>query len=122
MLPHMLDTKRAAEDYCYVTTTGRVTSREHTIEIWFAAQGSTIFILAGGGHSSDWVKNVKSRPNVRVHIGDATFPGRARIVDDSAEDALARHLVLAKYAPTNGDLDEWGRSSLPIAVDLRRPR
>ena len=26
-----------AADYCYITTTGRVTQKPHTVEIWFAA-------------------------------------------------------------------------------------
>jgi deazaflavin-dependent oxidoreductase (nitroreductase family) len=118
MLTYMLDAHLEAEDYCYVTTTGRVTGREHTIEIWFAAHGSAIHILAGGRHSADWVKNVLRRPDVRVRIDGATFAGRARIVDDAAEDALARRLVLAKYSPRNSDLDEWGGTALPVAIDL----
>jgi hypothetical protein len=30
-----LDPQLAAADYCYVTTTGRVTGNPHTIVIWF---------------------------------------------------------------------------------------
>jgi hypothetical protein len=32
----------AGEQYCYLTTTGRVTAKPHTIEIWFALEGSTL--------------------------------------------------------------------------------
>src|SRR5690606_17915662 len=35
-----LDDGLAAEPYCYLTTTGRVTGRPHTIEIWFGHDGS----------------------------------------------------------------------------------
>jgi deazaflavin-dependent oxidoreductase (nitroreductase family) len=122
MMTHMFDAPLAAEDYRYATTTGRVTGREHTIEIWFAARDSTIFILAGGRHGSDWVKNVKRAPDVPVRIGDERFIGRARIVDDAFEDALARRLVLEKYSPRNTDLDEWGRTALPVAIDLQARR
>ena len=121
MLAHMLDARLAAEDYCYVTTTGRVTGREHTIEIWFAEHDSTLYLLAGGRHSSDWVKNIKRKPDVPVRIGGATFAGRAHIVDDAAEDALARRLVLATYSARNSDLDEWGRTALPVAIDVASP-
>jgi deazaflavin-dependent oxidoreductase (nitroreductase family) len=115
----MLDPQLSAEDYCYVTTTGRVTGNSHTIEIWFAAQGRTIYILAGGGHGSDWVKNAKKQPHVPVRIGASSFDGRARIVEAADEDALARRLLLEKYGPRySGDLDGWGRSALPVAIDL----
>jgi deazaflavin-dependent oxidoreductase (nitroreductase family) len=115
-----LDAKLAAEDYCYVRTTGRVTGRPHEIEIWFAAEGETIYILAGGRHHADWVKNVKKQPEVPVRVGRTTFGGRARIVaPDTDEDARARRIVLAKYAPTNDDLDEWGRTALPVAIELK---
>ena len=43
----------------------------------------------------------------------------ARIVNDGDEDKMARRLLLDKYAPGySGDLTEWGRDSLPVAVDL----
>ncbi len=114
-----LDTALASEDFCYVTTTGRVTGNPHTIEIWFAAQGDTIYILAGGGHGSDWVKNAKRQPGVPVRIESTTFDGHARIVEVPDEDALARRLLLEKYGPRySGDLNDWGRTALPVAIDL----
>ena len=123
-----IDSALAAEDYCYVRTTGRVTGRPHEIEIWFAAQGAassadtasagTIYILAGNRHASDWVKNGKREPLVTVRIADVTFDGRMRIVEAADEDALARRLLLAKYAPSNDGLEGWGRTALPVAIDL----
>ena len=37
----------AAEQYCYLTTIGRRTGKAHTIEIWFAAVGDTIYLYPG---------------------------------------------------------------------------
>jgi deazaflavin-dependent oxidoreductase (nitroreductase family) len=114
-----IDPALPEEDYCYVTTTGRVTGKPHRIEIWFALEGRTLYILAGGRHSSDWVKNVKKQPDVPVRIGAiAVFEGHVRIVEDPAEDALARRIVFAKYSPTNGDLEKWARTALPVAIEL----
>ena len=114
----------ASQDYCYITTTGRVTGKPHEIEIWFALVGDTIYILAGGGHDSGWVKNVKKQPGVPVRIGkkvrvgiEANFTGTARFVTAKREDALARRLLLEKYAAFD-DLDEWGRTALPVAFEL----
>lgn len=109
----------AEEPFCYLTTTGRVTGRPHRIEIWFAIHGSTLYMLSGGGERSDWVKNLMRTPETTVRIGAAGLSGRARVATSEAEDALARRLLLEKYEPTySGDLSDWGRTALPVAVDL----
>src|SRR5262245_41423755 len=106
-------------DYCYLTTAGRVTSRPHTIEIWFAVNGQTLYLLSGGGKKSDWVRNLQHTPEVSVRLNHAYFTGSARIVEDRNEEALARRIVVAKYTPRyKGDLSEWGRTALPVAIDL----
>ncbi len=115
----VVDPLYADEEYCYLTTRGRVTGREHTIEIWFAVEGSALYMLSGGGAASDWVKNSLKTPSVTVRIGDRLFCGEAHAVTEGVEDALARRLLLEKYrARTADDLDGWGRTALPMAVDL----
>lgn len=114
-----LDPSLAAEDYCYVTTTGRVTGKPHTVEIWFALRDSTIYILAGGRYRADWVRNALKQPAVRVRIADNQFEGRARVVEEGAEDLMARRMLLEKYARTeDADLDDWAITALPVAIDL----
>jgi deazaflavin-dependent oxidoreductase (nitroreductase family) len=109
----------AERSFCYLTATGRVTGRPHTIEIWFAISGRTLYMLSGGRDRSDWVKNLVRTPETTVRIDTTEFPGRARVVNDEAEDALARRLLLEKYEPAySGDLSDWGRTALPVAVDL----
>ena len=43
----------AQEEYCYLTTTGRVSGNPHEIEIWFGMKDNTLYLLSGGGHKSD---------------------------------------------------------------------
>jgi deazaflavin-dependent oxidoreductase (nitroreductase family) len=110
------------EAFCYLTTVGRRSGRRHTIEIWFALHGTTLYMLAGGGRNSDWVRNLIETPSVRVRIGRRTFAGRARVVADGAEKRRARRLLPAKYQPGyDEDLSEWRRTALPVAVDLDAP-
>ncbi len=109
--------------FCYLTTAGRVSGRPHTIEIWFALQGRTLYLRSGGGDRSDWVRNLTRHPEVTVRLGRrdaAERPGRARVVEPgSDEDELARRLVAGKYQPAyGGDLSGWRRSALPVAIDL----
>ncbi len=56
---------------------------------------------------------------MQVRVGEETHEATARVVEDSDEDALARRLLLEKYSPRNTGLSGWGKSSLPIALDLR---
>ena len=107
--------------FCYVTTTGRVTGRPHEIEIWFAREegSDTIYMLSGGGDRSDWVRNIRAGGSVTVRIGDAMRDGAARVIEaTSEEDALARKLLEDKYGHTQ-DLTRWLREALPIAIDLQ---
>ncbi len=109
------------EDFCYLTTTGRITGRSHTVEIWFAIQGQALYILSGGGDRSDWVKNTLRQPRVTIRIEQTTLSAHARLIQDAEEDALARKLLFDKYNAPDEDLEEWARTSLPVAFDLILP-
>jgi deazaflavin-dependent oxidoreductase (nitroreductase family) len=110
----------ADEDYCYLTTVGRVSGEPREIEIWFGLDGTTLYMLSGGRDRSDWVKNLMREGRVSVRIASRTFEGDARVVSDLEEDKRARALVFEKYSPDySGDLKDWRERSLPIAVDLR---
>lgn len=105
-------------DFCYLTTSGRMSGRAHRIEIWFALQAGTVYLLSGGGDRSDWIRNVMVSSDVVLEVGDRKRNTTARIVQDLDEDALARRLLLEKYRPRyGGDLDQWGKTALPVAVD-----
>ena len=108
------------DDYCYLTTTGRCSGRPHRIEIWYAADGDTLYLLAGGGRGSDWVRNLEADPAVSVELNGMTHAATARILADGDDEAEhARASVFDKYAPRQGDdLTDWRRRSLPVAIDL----
>ena len=110
----------ADEDFCYLTTVGRRTGGLHEIEIWFAFgdENRTFYMLSGGRDRSDWVKNLRRHPEVAVQIAGERFDGRARVVEDPKEDALARRLLVEKYERNPGSLENWRRTALPVAVDL----
>jgi deazaflavin-dependent oxidoreductase (nitroreductase family) len=106
-------------DHCYLTTTGRRTGQPHRIEIWYAADGERLYLLAGGGRSSDWVRNLEAEPAVVVEVDGESHPARGRILGPGAEDERARTLVFDKYsARQEGDLTQWRQEALPVALDL----
>lgn len=112
--------KLSKEEYCYLTTKGRVTGKPHRIEIWFGASGSSLYLLSGGGKRSDWVKNLKADPAVSVRLTRQTFKATARVVKDKKEDETARQLLAAKYYrwSEGKPLNDWARTSLPVAIEL----
>ena len=108
------------EEYCYLTTTGRVTGKPHEIEIWFGADNTSLYLLSGGMDRSDWVKNLLKDPAVKIRIAEHTFTGIARLVGEEKEETLARYLLAEKYQEweTGRTLSEWARTALPVAIDL----
>lgn len=110
-------------EYIYLTTTGRRTGAPHTIEIWAAEHEGVLYLLAGGGEQSDWVRNLRAHFVVRVRVGERTADERemhARVVSDPAEDAVARRVVAEKYRPrlSDEDMTGWARTALPVAIDM----
>src|SRR5215204_320978 len=93
----VLASQLSKEEFCYVTTKGRVTGNPHEIEIWFVAQETSIYLLSGGGDKSDWVKNLLKDPNVSVRIAKRTFIGSAHPAKNQAEDAPVRYAMAEKY-------------------------
>ncbi len=109
----------ANEPFLYLTTIGRRTGRPHRIEIWFAAHHGRLYLLAGGRDRADWVRNLRANPRVTVELGGEVRVGVARVLEaGTAEDRLARALLVAKYSRIEGDLDEWGRTALPVVIEL----
>ncbi len=109
----------AREDFCYVTTTGRRTGNEHTIEIWFGVDDASLYLLAGD-HRSDSVLNIKRNPKVTVRIRDRNFAGVARVVADEEESQRARRLLAAKYQGwrEGQPLSEWAATALVVAIEV----
>jgi deazaflavin-dependent oxidoreductase (nitroreductase family) len=110
----------AGEDYCYLTTTGRVTGKPHEIEIWFGARGKSLYLLSGGGRESDWVKNLLKRSEVTVRIAKTTFSATAHLVTDPEEETEARYMLAEKYQEWEGEriLSEWARTALVVGFEL----
>ncbi|HEX7104125.1 MAG TPA: nitroreductase family deazaflavin-dependent oxidoreductase [Nitrolancea sp.] len=110
--------RAASERNAYLTTIGRQTGKPHRIEIWFATEAGRVYLLSGGRDGSDWVRNLQAQAQVMIEFGNEAHAGTARVLDPGTpEDRRARELLVAKYR--EGDnLDEWGRTSLPIMIEF----
>jgi deazaflavin-dependent oxidoreductase (nitroreductase family) len=111
----------ADKDFAYLTTTGRRTGKEHTVEIWFSLHDRRIYMLSGGGSGADWVRNLRKTPRVRLRIGTQAATATARVIRaGTKEDELARQLLDGKYQGWREGkrLSSWARNSLPVAIEL----
>ena len=106
--------------FCYLTTVGRRTGRPHTVEIWFGAEGRTLYLLGEADGEADWVRNIRANHHVGVRLGDRRHTATARVVERGTdEDAAARRLLLAKYQKAGAhDLGNWAKTALAVAIDL----
>ena len=112
---------RATRDLLlHLTTTGRRSGRPHRIEIWFAAFRGKIYLLSGGRDRSDWLRNLQADGRVSIELKGEHHVGVARVLQPgTAEDRLARELLVTKYEPVEHDsLEEWGRMSLPVVIEF----
>ena len=102
----------------HLQTTGRTSGRRRTIEIWFATDGTRIYLLAGGRDRAHWVRNLRVEPRVRLRIGGRTIDGSARVIEGEPTDMVARHLLAAKYQgwSEGAPLSSWAAGSLPVEV------
>lgn len=112
------------EDFCDLTTTGRVTGRAHEVEIWFALDpdDATRLAMLAGGHRSDWVQNLRATPEVTIRLGSVTYPATARVIPPGDPDEVwIRRALVEKYRSPAQPLTDWGRTALPVLFILHPP-
>ena len=101
-----------ADEFLYLTTIGRATGAERTIEIWFVERDDRYYVVAETREQAGWVKNATSEPRVTFSIGTRrdrtsrlpTTPATARVLRDDA-DPLAgevKGLMQDKYGWSDG--------------------
>ncbi len=94
----------AAEQFLYLTTTGRVTGLPRQIEIWFVADRGRFYVFSGGGRDSQWVKNIERDSRGRVRVAAEEFPALAKVIDHEGSGTPERvqALAQAKYGWSGG--------------------
>jgi deazaflavin-dependent oxidoreductase (nitroreductase family) len=104
-------------DVCYLTTTGRRSGRPHRIEIWFLEDAGAVYLFAGGGDRSDWVRNLRANPQVHLELpGRQRRPYSASVVSDV--DPVLRRRMDTKYhaTPPDGVLTQWAQRSTVVRL------
>ena len=105
------------EKFAYLTTVGRKTGKLHTVELWFAVAGASIF-LSHEGKYTDWMRNVVQARHVGVRIGRLNLECDAAIVKEGKAKELGKKSLYEKYygpAPKS-TIDDWFELSTVIEL------
>jgi hypothetical protein len=121
MLPQTIRETADEPQFCYMTTTGRTSGRRHTIEIWFAAIGSTIYVISGGGPHSDRVKNLSATtPHRSASNTDHHDVARLPLAPSEERDRVVRHLHAKYESQVSRSVHDWLRDAYIVALDSLR--
>lgn len=107
-----------------LVTIGRKSGQPRTVTIWFLVDGGRVYVQAGRDGKTDWFRNLKANPEVRLEFDDARFSGRAEIVSDDKESARITDLFRRKYwlARVSGWVGLGIGHGRVVAIDVRANR
>ena len=97
-----------------ITVTGRTSGRSLSYPVWFALDGDKLYLIPVRGSDTDWYKNVRKTPTIRLGARGKTFTTSARLLTDEAQIGK----VLEKFR------DKYGRNvqsyypKLDVAVEV----
>src|SRR5436305_14510448 len=97
-----------------ITVTGRTSGRSLSYPVWFALEGEKLYLIPVRGSDTDWYKNVRKTPTIRLEARGKTFTTSARLLTDEAQ----LDKILEKFR------DKYGRNvksyypKLDVAVEV----
>ena len=97
-----------------ITVTGRTSGRSLSYPVWFALEGDKLYLIPVRGSDTEWYKNLRKRPSIRLEARGKTLTTSARLLTDEAQIGK----VLEKFR------DKYGRNvksyypKLDVAVEV----
>lgn len=83
-----------------ITVTGRSSDLPISLPIWFAVDGNTLYLIPVKGSETEWYKNLRKTPSIRLQARGKTLTAHARFLTDQAQ----LDQVLEKFR------DKYGRN------------
>ena len=115
-----------------LTTTGRRSGKRRVTPLQYEMIAGDYYVGAARGLKADWVRNVRSDPQIEVRAGSKHFQGMAELVTDPSKFAdfmevrLERHprlmgLIMQKAhglprRPSRAQLEELGKSEVFVIL------
>jgi deazaflavin-dependent oxidoreductase (nitroreductase family) len=65
-----------------ITVTGRKSGRQISIPVWFVLEGERLYLLPLDGSDTEWFKNVRKTPTIRLAVNGKTVTAQATPIVD----------------------------------------
>ena len=105
--------------YLYLTTIGRKTGLPREIEIWFTGLDGRFYLIGENRERANWVQNIISNPQVSFRVGEQTFSGIGRVLDEASANKSQRRVREGfdlKYGWSDGLIVELNPLSEPASA------
>ena len=83
-----------------ITVTGRTSGRSLSYPVWFSLDGDKLYLIPVKGSDTEWYKNLRKTPAIRLEARGKTLTASARILTDQTQ----LDKVLEKFR------DKYGRN------------
>lgn len=106
--------------FALLSVTGRRSGKTRRRPIRALREGSTLYAVAVLGERSDWLRNARANPRVRVRLGLRTRDAVLREITDSGEREKATELyesIVVPYDYFDVPVVEW---TVPTPSRIRR--
>ena len=68
-----------------ITVTGRMSGRSLSYPVWFALEGDRLYLIPVRGSDTEWYKNVRKTPSIRLTARGKTLTASARFLTDQSQ-------------------------------------
>lgn len=99
-----------------LSVTGRKSKKELPRPVWFVAREDSILLLPVAGSSTQWYKNLRTNPTLKLKAGSSAFVGEANLLTDKADVQEVVKMFTAKYG--DKDMKQY-YTILDVAVQLK---
>ena len=80
-----------------ITVTGRTSGRSLSYPVWFALDGDKLYLIPVKGSDTEWYKNLRKIPTIRLTARGKTLTAGARFLTDQAQLDQVLEKFRAKY-------------------------
>jgi deazaflavin-dependent oxidoreductase (nitroreductase family) len=84
-----------------ITVTGRRSGREISHPVWFAQDEDMLYLLPVYGSDTQWFKNLRKNPTIRIAADGTELTAQASPIADSARVEDVEQRFRAKYGDAN---------------------
>jgi len=84
-----------------ISVTGRKSGKTITIPVWFVLDGETLYLLPVQGSDTQWFKNVRKNPQVRISARGKAAEFRASLVRSAKTVSSVVEKFRAKYGASD---------------------